>query len=215
MTTLADEIKAFQTNFLPKVPKDAMKAILSTTEDLVKSGIATKGLQKGDRFPNFSLPNAQGQEVSLQNLLKDGPAIINFYRGSWCPYCNFELKAYQDRLEQIKQLGGQLIAITPQQPDNSLFDIEKHALQFEVLSDLGNKLSQEIGIAFSLDEKLKPIYTEFGFSLSDYNGDDDWVLPIPATYIIDTEQTIRHAYIDADYTTRAEPDSVVEALKNL
>ena len=165
MTTLADEIKAFQADFLPKVPKDAMEAILSTTEDLVKSGIATKGLQKGERFPSFSLPNAQGKEISLQDLLKDGPVIINFYRGSWCPYCNFELKAYQDRLEQIKQLGGQLIAITPQQPDNSLSDIEKHALQFEVLSDLGNKLSQEIGIAFSLDEKLKPIYTRFGFSL--------------------------------------------------
>lgn len=212
MSSLATEIKNFQNEFIPTMPKDTVEKIFETTEKLVKSNIAQQALNEGDLFPDFTLKNARGERVSLQQILSSGPIIVNFYRGGWCPYCNLELRAYQNQLERIKEKGGDLVAISPQLPDKSFTDAEKHALEFEVLSDVGNQLSKQLGLVFELDTLLKPIYSKFGFSLEEYNGDTSWTLPIPATYIVDTDRTIRYAFIDADYTKRAEPTDVIDRL---
>ena len=116
-------------------------------------------------------------------------------------------------LPEIKALGAQLVTVAPELPDKSLSTAEKHALAFEVLSDVGNKVARDFGLVFSLAEELRPIYASFGIDIPAYNGDDTFELPMPATYVIDTNGTILHAFVDADYTSRLEPAEIVEILK--
>ncbi len=165
--------------------------------------------------PNFTLPNATGQLVTLADILRRGPVILNFYRGGWCPYCNLELRAYQQALPQIKAAGAELLAISPQDPDASLSTAEKNELAFEVLSDEGSKIANNYGIAFKLPDALQRLYTDLNHALPDANGTPDWQLPIPATFVIDQNQRIVLAYIDVDYRNRLEPEEAIATVQKL
>ena len=212
---LKDEIKKMQEEMLPQIPEDALKLIFGKTEELIKSGIAEHALNEGDEIPQINLPNAVGKTIDVNSMLKEGPVVIIFYRGAWCPYCNLELKALQQTLPEIKSLDARLIAISPNTPDNSISSIEKHGLEFEVLTDAGNKIAKEFRLVFNLAEELRPIYQQFNFDIPKYNGNDSWELPIPATYIVNTDGRIVHSFVNADYTQRMEPTEIISKLKEL
>jgi peroxiredoxin len=125
------------------------------------------------------------------------------------------LQAYQRRLSEIQALGASLVAITPEKPDNSLSTAEKNALAFDVCSDLDLSVARSYGLAFELYEELKPIYRKIAKDLAEWNASGTWELVIPATYVIDRRDTIRLAYVDADYTTRLEPATILDALRRL
>ena len=118
-------------------------------------------------------------------------------------------------LPEIESLGAQLVAVSPNMPDRSLSTVEKNDLVFEVLSDVGNHVTRDFGLVFTLSEELRPIYASFGIDIPAYNGDDTFELPMPATYVIDTDGTITYAFVDADYTKRIEPSEIVDVLKNM
>jgi len=212
---LAEEIKQMQQEFMKQVPEEVVTIMQEATKKLISTGIDKKALKKGERLPGFSLPNARGKMITSEELLEKGPLVINFYRGGWCPYCNLELHAFQNALADIKGLGAQLIAISPNLPDNSLDSIEKHDLQFEVLSDIKNVYAHNLGLVFTLDENLQSLYKQFEIDLSAFNGDESFEIPIPATYVVDREGIIRLAFVDADYTKRLEPEKVIEVLKKI
>ncbi|MEB3229941.1 MAG: peroxiredoxin-like family protein [Leptolyngbyaceae bacterium] len=130
-------------------------------------------------------------------------------------YCNLELRAYQQVLPEIKALGATLVAITPETPDHSLTTTEKNELGFEVLSDVGNHVARQLGLVFTLPERLRPIYTSFGIDVAAHNGDQNFELPLAATYVINTDGTVVHAFVEADYTKRDDPEAVVKVLKQL
>lgn len=209
------QIKKMQEQMLPKIPENVLNLLQSKTQELINSGIADKAFKKGNKIPQITLKNAHNNLINVNELLKDGPVVISFYRGGWCPYCNLELKALQENLEEIESTGAKLIAITPELPDKSLTTSEKHKLEFEVLSDVGNKISKQFGLEFKLAEELHGIYKQFNFNIHDYNGDDSWSLPIPATYIINKEGVITDCFVNANYTTRMEPAAILDALKKL
>ncbi len=212
MSTLELDIAKLQQEMIPQLPEAALKTILTATEALVKSGIAQAALKVGDRFPAFELPSAGGEKLKSVDLLAEGSIIVSFYRGGWCPYCNLELNAYQRILPKIREAGARLIAISPQLPDAVLNDMEKQQLAFDVLSDVGNKLAKQVGLVFALDKALQAVYQDFGFGLPSFNGDDSWTLPLPATYVVNPDGLITYAYVDADYSKRAEPQTVLEYL---
>ena len=213
--SLLEQIQEFQKGFLEQVPEETLKIMQSGTEKLIKSGIAEKCLKEGDKIPAFTLPNPKNERVSSDIMLSKGPLVINFYRGAWCPYCNLELRAYQEVLPEIIDLGAQLVAISPNLPDNSLSSIEKHSLTFEVLSDIGNKISRQFGLVFTLDAQLQPLYKQFGIDIPASNGDESYELPIPATYVVNPDGIIKLAFVDADYTKRLDPNEEIETLRNL
>ncbi len=212
---LKDEIQKMQEAMLPQIPEDVLKLLFSKIEELVNSGIAERTLNVGDEIPQINLPNAVGKTINVNSMLKDGPVVISFYRGAWCPYCNLELKALQNALPEIKSLDAQLIAISPNTPDNSISSIEKHGLEFEVLTDAGNKIAKEFRLVFNLADELRPVFKQFNFDVPKYNGDETWELPIPATYIVNTDGKIVHAFVNADYTKRMEPTEIISKLKEL
>ena len=212
---LADDIKAFQDAFIPDIPKETLDTLMSELHGLIAAGIAEKAIKQNAVFPAFTLANSNNEERSLDAFLSDGPLVISFYRGAWCPYCNLEINALQKRLPEITALGAQLIAISPQTPDKSHDQITNSKLGFEVLSDIGNVLAKECGLVFTLPEPLRPIYAAWQLDIPGHNGDDSFELPMPATFIIDTGGQVRYAFVDMDYTQRLEPDIIIEQLKSL
>jgi len=214
-TLLADNIKSFQDELIPTIPQGTLNTLQSELETLIATGIAEKSISISSTFPDFSLPNANDELRSLGYFLSSGPLVVSFYRGAWCPYCNLEINALQKSLPDIIKAGGQLIAISPQKPNKSVDQVSVSNLTFEVLSDIGNKLAKECGLVFKLPEPLRPIYKAWQIDIPDFNGDNSFELPIPATYIIDTDGKIRYAFANMDYTKRPEPSIIIEQLKTL
>ncbi len=213
--SLTQDLQQLQQQIRAKHSEDLKTVMDKATQNLADSGIVDNSLKVGDKIPNVQLPNAIGKVVKLQTLLKSGPVVIAFYRGQWCPYCNLELRTLQKYLPQIQELGAQLVTISPQTPDNSLSTTEKNELSFEVLSDEGNKVAKEFGLVFTVSEELRPIYEGFGIDLPAHNGDETFELPIPATYIVDSNGTIIQAFVEADYTKRLDPEEIITTLQNL
>jgi peroxiredoxin len=121
----------------------------------------------------------------------------------------------QLQMERMRELGASLVAVSPQTPDSSLSTMERNYLEFEVLSDLGNRLAREFGIVFELPSELRPIYASYGLDLLSVNADDTFELPLTATYVIDRSRKIRFAFVDTDYTKRMEPEEIVTALSEM
>jgi peroxiredoxin len=205
--SLKAELEAFRAD---------IRAMMQTADlTLAASGIMDRALKGGDRAPDFSLRDANGDVFHLADALSAGPVVLSFYRGGWCPYCNLELRALQAALPEVRRLGASLIAVSPQTPDESLSTAEKNALAFTVLSDRGSEVAKRFGIAFDLAEELRPIYARFGHALPDKNGDDSWVLPIRATYVIGGDGILALAFVDTDYRSRLEPSDILRALEAL
>ncbi|MEM7760977.1 MAG: peroxiredoxin-like family protein [Cyanobacteria bacterium P01_A01_bin.40] len=211
---LTQELNEYKAKFKTSQPEEIKAVMAQATTDLINTQLAENSLRVGDKIPNFTLPNAVGEEVTLESLLNQGALVISFYRGGWCPYCNLELRALQQALPEIEAQGATLVAISPETPDNSLSTKEKNELSFEVLSDRGNVLAKQLGLVFTLPETLRPIYNNFGIDIPAYNGDTTFELPLPATYVVAADGKVIYRFANADYTARPEPKAIIEALNN-
>lgn len=210
--SLTETLKEFVAQSAGRIPPEAIAVMEKATGDFAEAGIGKSALKVGDKLPDVTLADATGQSVSMSALLSKGPLIINFYRGGWCPYCNMELKAYQDLLPEITAKGATLVAISPEKPDNSLTTAEKNALSFPVLSDTGNSYAKTLGLVFELTGDLKNLYEGFGLDLPNQNANSGWTLPIPAVYTVAADGTVLFADVDLDYRRRAEPADAIAVL---
>ncbi|WP_179338159.1 peroxiredoxin-like family protein [Winogradskyella ludwigii] len=173
-------------------------------------------LKLGEKAVNFELPNPQGKLISLSSLLEKGPVIVTFYRGSWCPYCNLQLRALQAKLADIHKLGATLVAISPEVPDESMTENEINNMEFMVLSDQDAKVASQFGVAWEVPEfLLDHMRVDRQLDLKKINNGNASVLPIPATFVLGTDGIVKWNYVNIDYRTRSEPDDIIEALKKI
>jgi len=182
---------------------------------LVESGAMEGALNDGDAFPDFQLASADGRFVRLVDVLKNGPAVISFYRGAWCPYCSAELAALAEVEPKIRALGATLVAITPEASGTALRTKVDRRLDFEILCDLDNVLAMECGIVFPVPDDLRKAYVSIGRDFCAIYGNDAWMLPTPATYIVRKDGVIARAYIDPDFRHRMEPSEILKTLESL
>jgi peroxiredoxin len=210
---LKEQLAAYRAGWYQRVPVER-QAIMQRHIDQLRSGLIVRTMLKvGDHAPAIVLENAKGTAVDVGTLLKKGPVIVTFYRGGWCPYCNLELKAYQEILPQIVAAGASLVAISPEKPDDTVSTAEKNALVFEVLSDVGQKVGRAFGLVYEFSDELKSAYHGFNLDIPARNGTPgEWALPVSATYVIDRDGSIVYAYTDVDYRDRADPRDVLAVL---
>lgn len=210
--SLAEQLEAMSAGSAKRIPEEARAVMMKAAQELDAQGIGDNGLSVGDPFPEVGLQNSDGADFDLSSLLAKGPVLINFYRGGWCPYCNLELKAYQDELETVRSLGAELVAISPETPDRAEATAAKNQISYPVLTDPQNSLAEALGIVFTLPPELEKLYEMFGNNLPEAHGEDGWRLPIPATYVVGADGKIVFAHIARDYRTRVEPSEAIAAL---
>jgi peroxiredoxin len=201
--------------FVAKIPDPVATRLRAASDETTASGVAP-GLAVSERAPGFTLPNALGEPVALYRRLAQGPVVLSFYRGEWCPFCNLELRALQTARPRFEAYGASLVAISPQTPDHSLSATEKNKLSFDVLSDVHQEVIAAYRVQFTVPADLKDLHLDvFHNDLAIHTADGSWDLPIPATFVIDRTGIVRARYVSADYTTRMDPDDIEAALAAL
>ncbi|MEQ8555220.1 MAG: peroxiredoxin-like family protein [Cyclobacteriaceae bacterium] len=177
---------------------------------VIANAIHVRGLKVGERAPDFVLPNAFGNPISLSDCLKAGPVILKFYRGEWCPICNLDLREVQQYVDQFKEYNACIIAISPQKPDDALTMAQKNELGFEVLSDSDQEVIKTYQLQFDPGEDYHQQR-----DLTALNGDGSKTLPVPATFVINQGFKVIAAHVEANYTERLSPVKILEALKSI
>jgi peroxiredoxin len=212
-TSLAPATDEMRAGLVGQVGQQILSVYDRDAEALGASDTFAGAPRAGDRAPAFRLPDARGGEVALAELLADGPVVLVFYRGAWCPYCNLQLAAFQSALADIRAAGAAVVAVSPQTPDQSLTLAERHALAFPVLSDSGNAVARDYGLVFTQSETVTATSRQLGIELADFNGDDSNTLPAASTFVIGEDGMIRFASVSGDYRWRIGPEEVLDALR--
>jgi peroxiredoxin len=210
--TLAEQL-AEQASAAPPEVIESIKAAQAQVEE---SGMAA-GLAVGEPAPDFTLPDATGRHVKLSKRLQEGPVVISFYRGEWCPYCNLEMRALSEALPEFREYNANLIAISPQAPDDALTLSEKHGLEFDVLSDTRQQVIQAYRLQYRVPDAVQKISLELMKNdVSKRNADGTWNLPLPATVVIDQDGVVRAIHVSGNYmTSRMEPSEIIAALERI
>ena len=218
--SLQAKLDAFKADFeAGKPPHSVPRSVIDTmhraTDELIASGAAARALKAGDTAPSFVLNDPDGKPVSSVGLLAQGPLVVSFYRGVWCPYCNMELQALQEALPAFRELGANLVAISPQNAANSRKSRRANNIDFPILSDSGNETAARFGLRFELPQYLIELYKSLKNDLPAFNGDTSWTLPMPGRFVIGQDGVIRYAEVNPDYTHRPEPADMLPALRSL
>lgn len=184
-------------------------------ETLLNPETDQPGLRVGDRAPRLTLTSAEGESIDLASLYRNGPVVVTFYRGGWCPFCVRALKDWGDKVNELEAAGGTFIAISPETPDHALETGEKANADWLALADTNGEAMRAFKTGFALDPDTEKRYRGFGINLDTWNASGEWELPAPATYVIDRQGVIRWVFADWDYKKRAEPDEVIAQVRKL
>ena len=194
------------------MPADVAKKIKDGIELTIKGDFKANALKVGDSVPSFVLKDIFENKKNVKDLIKNDYLVIDFYRGGWCPFCNMELREYQRLVNDFEKIGASIVAISPEKAEFTEVTSKENILSFDVLSDVDSKVMSEFGIVFTLDEDVKEVYGHFGIKLEETQGNSDFKMPIPATYVINKNLEVVFAHIEEDYTTRCEPKDVLDFL---
>jgi peroxiredoxin len=218
--TLQDRLDAFKADFeAGKPPYNVSPDVVATmhraTAELIASGLAEGAMKAGNIAPQFTLKDQDGNVVSSADLLAQGPLVVTFYRGVWCPYCNMDLQAIQETLPEIAARGAKVVAISPQTAPNSRKSARQNKLAFPILSDEAGKVGAAFGLRFQLPDYLVDLYKSLKNDLTSFNADPSWTLPMPARYVIGRDGVIAYAEVNPDYTRRPDPSELLPVLDRL
>lgn len=204
-TSLASTLGALRDKYASMLKPNLTAVIDGHIEHLRATGFVKGAKNVGDRMPSFVLKDRKGNTVSSDDLLKRGPLVVTFFRGTWCPYCMAELRALSEIAGDIAKTGGTIVAISPQAPEQQ--DAEAlDGIQFPILYDRDNAVGKQFGLVYDFPDDLKELYQNvFKNDISVQNGVDAWQLAVPARYIVSSGGKIVDAHIDPDYRYRPEP----------
>ena len=214
--TIREQSEQLKAAAAERLPTDVLEVFDRSIEDFLDQGIPTDSIKVGDVLEPFTLDDATRTPVGLAQLVESGPAVIVFYRGGWCPYCNLALRTYQQELlPQLDAFGARLVSISPQPPDESLSTVEKAALEFTVLSDPGARLADQIGIAFEQADDVLAAQRNLGLDLTKVNAEGAVRLPRPTVLVVDQDRIVRFVDVQPDYTARTVVADIIAALTKL
>ncbi len=212
--TIAEQSAATQAAAAAHLPSDVSEVFARAVAGWRETEVPVGVVRVGEAMPGATLLDVAGNEVSLADLWADGPLVVVFYRGGWCPYCNIALRTYQkDLLPVLNRVGAGLVAISPQAPDQSLSTREKAELSFTVLSDPRSDVARQVGITFEQTDEVMGSQRKLGVDLAEVNVDGSTELPMPTVLVVDTSGTITFVDVHPDYTSRTEVPVIVEAVQ--
>ena len=202
---VVDKVRALSPPFA-----DVIERLITRLAD---NGVGVTAPRTGEPMPPFLLPDETGRLVSLPSLLEKGPVVVSFNRGHWCPYCRLNMDALARAETEIASFGAQVVAISP--------EISAWAAQlktyakapFHILSDLDNGYALELNLLFWVGDEARRAMSSAGVDLVRFQGNDAWMLPIPATFVIGADGVILSRYVDPDFRRRMEIEDLIGALR--
>ena len=215
-TTIAAQVTDFNEGFEAQIGPELSAVFAAEQAALNENGVPAGAVAVGDTVPDAELLTPDGDTTTLDEAIGDGSAVLVFYRGAWCPYCNLTLKTYQNELlPALREQGVGLIAISPQTPDGSRAAVAGGELEFTVLSDASNRLVRQLGLLTEPSADARQAHTALGFDVADSNADATGDIPFPTVLIVDADRSVRFADVHVDYTTRTEVHTILEALAGI
>ena len=212
-TSISEQVGEFNVGFTAQIGPDLSAVFDREQQDLKSTGVPVDAIAVGDIVPDARLVGPDGQIVNLFSVTAGRPAVLVFYRGAWCPYCNITLRTYErDLRPELDRLGVALVAISPQKPDGSTAAVQGGELNFPVLSDPSNSFVRALGIVTEPSAAARVAHTELGFDVADSNADSTAGIPFPTVIIIEANRTVRFVDVHVDYTTRTEVPAILKAL---
>ena len=215
MSGITAEGAAFWENAKKSMSPDVVAKIDAGINAIVSGATPYSPIALGETVADFTLDNQNGQARSLSGALEKGPVILFFYRGEWCPFCNLQLKHYQESLARFNDAGASLIAISPEKPDHSIVAAEKHNLGFDILYDIDDAVGEAFGVSVRIPDEHIDALKDFGLELPEWNGTQSWTLPVPGVFIIDRDFKVKWRFVEANYRIRAEVDEILAALATI
>ena len=213
--TIAEQVRAMHSERAAQPANEAMEAFAHEQAERRAAGIPGGVLAAGSLLPDAELLDVQGRATTLHAATGGRPAVVVFYRGAWCPYCNLTLSHYQAHLlPELEQRDVALVAISPQTPDESLSMQQKHELGFAVLSDPGNILAGHVGILTAPTPEARAAQLRLGLDLTTVNADGTLAIPMAATLVLDGDLVLRWIDVHPDYSTRSETGEILTALSH-
>ena len=213
---IAEQVADWQRGAAAEMPSELLGAFAADQSSLEAGGVPAGVAKPGTAMPDSDLLDIHGQPTSLARLRRGRPAVVVFYRGAWCPYCNIALRTYQAELvPALTDRGIDLVAISPQTPDGSLTIAEQNDLTFSVVSDPGNQIAAALGILTQPIPEAITAMGALGLDLREANADGTRRLPMPTTVIIDVGGAIRWIDVHPNYTSRSEVSEILAAVDEL
>ena len=211
--SIAEQVSTFNDGFTAQIGPELSAVFDAEQRDLTAAGQPDDAVGVGDQLVDATLLTADGEEASLAEVVGEAPAVLVFYRGAWCPYCNLTLKTYQEQLlPTLRERGVGLVAISPQTPEGSELATTTGSLDFPVLADPGNVLSRALGIVTEPSAEARAAHAELGFDVADSNADATGDIPFPTVLVVDGDGRVVFADVHVDYPPRPEVAEVVAAL---
>jgi peroxiredoxin len=206
LKAVADEVRRLSPEFADIV--DRMVARLEAND------VGQSAPKPGEPMPDFMLPDENGRLVRLADLLDDGPVVLSFNRGHWCPYCRLNVAGLAEIAPEVESLGGQIVAISPEKSRYGA-ELKSYAkAPFPVLADINNGLALALNLLFWVGDEKRDAMKAGGYDIAPYQGNEAWMLPVPATFVIGRDGVVKARYIDPDYRRRMDLDAVLAALKS-
>jgi peroxiredoxin len=211
--SLAERLDAFNnaTRYLLPGYQEAIDRLVARLKSAETGQSAPK---PGEIMPEFILPDEEGRLVSLKNLLAEGPVAVVFHRGHWCPYCRINTRALAEAQDEIVSEGGQIVAIMPDREQFATTFKAEGNVRYPVLTDMDNGYALALNLAIWVGEEMQSILAAGKRQLPIYQGNDSWVIPVPATFVVRRDGTIEDRFIDPDYRRRMAVEDLLKALKN-
>ncbi len=213
--TLQEELQQMKDATMERMPQSVVQVLENSIISIEKQQLKQRALQKGNYIEDLLLTTVDGKESLLSSFIKGDFLILNFYRGGWCPYCNMELRAYEELHSEFNKLNIDIIGVSSELPSFAKETSNKNAINFPLVVDINAHLMKKIGVVFQLDEAAKREYENFGLDLSKFHGNTNDELPVPAVYVIDKTMKVVFTHFEEDYMTRLEPSILLENLKSL
>lgn len=204
---IADQVRELSPEFT-----DAVEAFVAK---LARAEAGGQAPQVGEAMPNFVLPDQHARLVALDALLREGPAVIAFLRGHWCPYCRITASALSEIAATASELGARIVAITPESRQYAGMLDQDSAGAFPILADLDNGYALSVNLAIWVDEAMSGLIGGAGWDVPTYQGNESWVLPIPAMFVLGRDGIIVARHVNPDYRERADIEEILAALRGL
>ncbi len=213
--SLSEQLDGFYRGMQSRMAPSDLETLRLADAQIAADGATRSMLRPGDIAPEFSLTDQNGVTIRLADRLALGPVVLLFSRGGWCPFCTLHLRAWQDALPRLHDVGGDLLAVFRQQTEVCGRTAERDLLAYPVLSDPGGKLADSYSVTIDLPEIARPLYLRLGHDLPRINGAGNWRLPLSSTFVIAQDGRIAMAHADLVLPNRLDPDVAIQAVRRL